>query len=180
MEILAPPFARRGVPGPFTQMPEWTTSTTPVGLAAHAAFAGRIGKCRADCRHDHQDTFPGDGDVALLSLSDEHLPSTRDPESAESRALRARFRPVRAARASVGRACSGRQARSVTRLLAAAVLDHALALEDAGEDPDRWLLIGPDTAGNLLEVVVMITAEGTQVTIHAMPMRDKYRRLLGP
>jgi hypothetical protein len=30
--------------------------------------------CRADCRHDHQDAFPGDGDVALLSLPDEHLP----------------------------------------------------------------------------------------------------------
>jgi hypothetical protein len=64
-------------------------------------------------------------------------------------------------------------------------IDHALALEDAGEDPDRWVLIGSDTAGNLLdagnllEVVIMITAEGTQLVIHAMPMRDRYRRLLG-
>ena len=58
-------------------------------------------------------------------------------------------------------------------------IDHALALEDAGEDPDRWLLIGPDTAGRLLEVVIMITAEGSQLVIHAMPMRDQYRRLLG-
>ena len=58
-------------------------------------------------------------------------------------------------------------------------IDHALALEDTGDDPDRWLAIGPDTAGNLLEVVVMITTEGTQVAIHAMPMRDQYRRLLG-
>lgn len=57
---------------------------------------------------------------------------------------------------------------------------HALAIEDAGEDPDRWLLIGPDTAGNLLEVVVMTTVEGTQLAIHAMAMRDKYRRLLEP
>ena len=57
-------------------------------------------------------------------------------------------------------------------------LDHALAIEDAGEDPDRWLLIGPDAAGNLLEVVVLITAEGTQIVIHAMPMRDKYAGLL--
>jgi hypothetical protein len=57
-------------------------------------------------------------------------------------------------------------------------LDHALAIEDAGEDPDRWLLIGPDPAGNLLEVVVLIAAEGTQIVIHAMPMRDKYARLL--
>lgn len=39
-------------------------------------------------------------------------------------------------------------------------IDNALACEDAGEDPDRWLIIGPDTAANLLEVVVMITAEG--------------------
>jgi len=36
-------------------------------------------------------------------------------------------------------------------------IDHALAIEDASEDPDRWLLLGPDTAGNLLEVVVMTT-----------------------
>ncbi len=59
-------------------------------------------------------------------------------------------------------------------------LDHALAIEDAGEDPDRWLLIGPDTAGNLLEVVVLMTAEGTQIVIHAMSMRDRYARLLDP
>ncbi len=57
-------------------------------------------------------------------------------------------------------------------------IDHALATEDAGEDPNRWLLIGPDTAGNLLEVVVLITAEGTQIAIHAMLMRDQYARLL--
>jgi hypothetical protein len=59
-------------------------------------------------------------------------------------------------------------------------IDHALAIADAGEDPDRWLLIGPDTAGNLLEVLVVITAEGPQIAIHAMPMRDKYAKLLEP
>lgn len=58
--------------------------------------------------------------------------------------------------------------------------DHALAIEDAGEDPDRWLVIGPDTAANLLEVVVVISAEGSQLVIHAMQMRDKYARLLEP
>jgi hypothetical protein len=55
-----------------------------------------------------------------------------------------------------------------------------MAIEDAGEDPDRWAIIGPDTAANLLEVVVTITAEGNHVAIHAMPMRDKYARLLEP
>ena len=59
-------------------------------------------------------------------------------------------------------------------------INHALATEDAGDDPDRWLIVGPDAAANLLEVVVMITAEGDQVAIHAMPMRDKYARLLEP
>ena len=59
-------------------------------------------------------------------------------------------------------------------------IDHALAIEDAGEDPDRWLLIGPDRAGNLLEVVVLMTVEGTQLAIHAMPMRAKLGKLLEP
>lgn len=59
-------------------------------------------------------------------------------------------------------------------------IDHALAIEDAGEDPDRWLVIGPDRAANLLEVVVLVTAQGTQIVIHAMTMRAAYRRLLEP
>ncbi len=59
-------------------------------------------------------------------------------------------------------------------------IDHALAIEDAGEDPDRWLVIGPDRAGNLLEVVVLVTIEGAQLAIHAMKMRAKLRRLIQP
>lgn len=59
-------------------------------------------------------------------------------------------------------------------------IDHALAIEDIGEDPDRWLVLGPDRAINMLEVVVLITAEGTQLAIHAMPMRPIYERLLRP
>lgn len=59
-------------------------------------------------------------------------------------------------------------------------IDHALATEDVGEDPDRWLVVGPDRAGNLLEVVVLITIEGAQLAIHAMAMRAKFRRLIEP
>ncbi len=59
-------------------------------------------------------------------------------------------------------------------------IDHALVIEDAGEDPDRWLVIGPDRAANLLEVVVLVTVENTQLAIHAMPLRARYRRLLEP
>jgi hypothetical protein len=54
------------------------------------------------------------------------------------------------------------------------------ASEDAGEDPDRWLVIGPDCAGNLLEVLVLITIEGAQLAIRAMGMRAKFRRLIEP
>ena len=57
-------------------------------------------------------------------------------------------------------------------------VEHALVVDDLGEDPDRWLVLGPDTAGNLLELVVLISRDGDEIIIHAMPMRPKYRRLL--
>ena len=48
--------------------------------------------------------------------------------------------------------------------------------------PAKILTVGwssePDRAGNLLEVVVMTTVEDTQLAIHAMPVRAKFRRLL--
>ncbi len=50
--------------------------------------------------------------------------------------------------------------------------------EDLGDDPDRWLVLGSDRAGNLLEVVVLVTVEGSELAIHAMAMRARYRRLL--
>jgi len=59
-------------------------------------------------------------------------------------------------------------------------VEHALAVEDVGEDPDRWLVIGPDRAGNLLELVVLVNVEGTEMIIHAMPLRPTYRKLLDP
>jgi hypothetical protein len=57
-------------------------------------------------------------------------------------------------------------------------VEHSLVVDDLGEDPDRWLVLGPDTAGNLLELVVLVSAEGDEIIIHAMPMRATYRRLL--
>lgn len=55
---------------------------------------------------------------------------------------------------------------------------NSLVVDDLGEDPDRWLVLGPDHAGNLLEIVVLITKENRQLIIHAMPIRPKYRKLL--
>jgi len=59
-------------------------------------------------------------------------------------------------------------------------IEHALAVEDLAEDPDRWLVLGPDRAANLLEVIVLVTREGDELIIHAMPLRRAYRRLLDP
>jgi hypothetical protein len=56
-------------------------------------------------------------------------------------------------------------------------INHATTVEEVGDDPVRWLVLGPDRAGKLLELVVMDRPAGPAV-IHAMPMRTQYRRLL--
>jgi hypothetical protein len=40
------------------------------------------------------------------------------------------------------------------------------------------LVLGPDRAGNMLELVVLVFDDGRQMVIHAMVMRAKYRALL--
>jgi len=52
-----------------------------------------------------------------------------------------------------------------------------MIVEEVGEDPARFLILGVDTSGNFLEVVVLDRATGP-VVIHAMGMRAAYRRLL--
>ncbi|MFZ4519370.1 MAG: hypothetical protein ACOYOP_13335 [Microthrixaceae bacterium] len=59
-------------------------------------------------------------------------------------------------------------------------IEHSLVVDDVGEDPDRWLVIDPDLASNLIEVIVLVTAERNEVIIHAMPLRATYRKLLEP
>jgi hypothetical protein len=56
-------------------------------------------------------------------------------------------------------------------------VEHALVIEEVGEDPLRFLVLGPDRAGNLLELVILDRPQGPAV-IHAMKMREKYRRYL--
>ena len=62
-------------------------------------------------------------------------------------------------------------------------IDHVVAhplyegyLEDAL--PLRVLYLGPDRAGNLLEVVALERDDGTELAIHAMKMSAKYEPLL--
>ncbi len=56
-------------------------------------------------------------------------------------------------------------------------LRNALVVEEIGEDPTRYLVLGPGRDGQLLELVVMDRPQGPMV-IHAMAMRPKYRTLL--
>jgi hypothetical protein len=46
------------------------------------------------------------------------------------------------------------------------------------DDPPKLLVIGPDTAGNLLEVIMLSLADNRLLAIHAMPLRRVYYDLL--
>ena len=55
--------------------------------------------------------------------------------------------------------------------------ENALAV---GEQEDgKVLYLGPDRAGNVLEVVSVIRTDGSEIVIHAMRMRPKYEPFLG-
>lgn len=53
---------------------------------------------------------------------------------------------------------------------------HAMAIEDPGDD--TRLYIGPSRSAELLEVVTILRDDGSELAIHAMKMRPKYRPLL--
>jgi len=54
---------------------------------------------------------------------------------------------------------------------------NAMVVEEIATDPTGYLVLGPDRAGNLLEVVVMDRSQGPAV-IHSMPMQARYQKLL--
>jgi hypothetical protein len=53
---------------------------------------------------------------------------------------------------------------------------HALAIDD--QDDDTRLYLGPARSADLLEVVTIVRNDDTELAIHAMKMRPKYRPLL--
>jgi hypothetical protein len=53
---------------------------------------------------------------------------------------------------------------------------HAMAIDDT--EDDTRLSLGPARNNPLIEVVTIPRAEGTELAIHATPMRPKYRHLL--
>ena len=56
-------------------------------------------------------------------------------------------------------------------------LRGAFVVEQVAEDPDRYLVLGPDRSGRFLELIVLDRPAGPAV-IHAMEMRQQYRAFL--
>ncbi len=54
---------------------------------------------------------------------------------------------------------------------------QAVAWIELADDPPRYLVVGPDRSGNLLEVVVILVDAGV-LAIHAMPLRPNTQREL--
>ena len=54
--------------------------------------------------------------------------------------------------------------------------ENAMAIED--QNDDTRLYLGPARNAELLEVVTIVRDDGSELAIHAMPMRAKYQRLL--
>lgn len=62
-------------------------------------------------------------------------------------------------------------------LAAAASTVYRAALDDE-DDPRRWLLLGFDDTGRMLELVVLVFDSGSELIIHAMKARSQYLDLL--
>jgi hypothetical protein len=59
-------------------------------------------------------------------------------------------------------------------------VDHAAAVIDLepDADPPKVLAIGPDDAGNLLEIIWLEFPDRAPIVIHAMPLRRTFYDLL--
>jgi len=55
-------------------------------------------------------------------------------------------------------------------------IENAMSADE--QDDDTRLYLGPARNAELLEVVSIVRADGSELVIHAMKMRPKYRRLL--
>lgn len=47
---------------------------------------------------------------------------------------------------------------------------------DLEADPPKVLVVGSDTAGNMLEVILVLLAHDEELAVHAMPLRKKITR----
>jgi hypothetical protein len=59
-----------------------------------------------------------------------------------------------------------------------AVAHHLHELELGEDAPWRVLYLGPDRAGNMLEIITIERHDGSELAIHALKMRWRYEQLL--
>jgi hypothetical protein len=59
-------------------------------------------------------------------------------------------------------------------------LSYPIVADSLGDESERWLVIGPNRAGNFLELVVLTTAEGGSWSSTPCPFGPSTRRLLEP
>jgi hypothetical protein len=59
-------------------------------------------------------------------------------------------------------------------------IEHAMAnaMSIDNQNDDTRLYLGPARSADLLEVVTIVRDDGSELAIHAMKMRPKYRQLL--
>lgn len=59
-------------------------------------------------------------------------------------------------------------------------LEHGLVAVDLepDADPPKVLVVGPDRAGNLLEVILLELVDDRYLVVHAMPLRAAFYDLL--
>jgi hypothetical protein len=59
-------------------------------------------------------------------------------------------------------------------------VEHPVAVVDFDPDsnPPKVLVIGPDRAGNMLEVIILLFNDDRILAVHAMTLRKKFYRLL--
>ncbi len=60
-------------------------------------------------------------------------------------------------------------------------IDHALhhSVREIDLDEGRWLVLGPDRAANIIELIVLTDDEEDEaMVIHAMPITDQHMRFL--
>ncbi len=68
----------------------------------------------------------------------------------------------------------------ISRARSRYVVEHyevvGLAAPPSGAKQERIVFLGADADGVLLEVIALAAADGDVLVIHAMPMREQYRR----
>jgi hypothetical protein len=59
-------------------------------------------------------------------------------------------------------------------------LEHEIVSFDLERDadPPKTLVIGPDSAGNLLEIIVLVLDADRLIAIHAMKLRRQFHELM--